>query len=114
MFYCTTYIKYLKVYATDENKEVFPINKKNKTTTTDVNVHTAPAKIQIYKHLKLDGNKLMEPVTNYDVKQHLIHLHQIPVRFVDMVSPIKNLGTYDVKYDNGKKVQVEVLPETRW
>lgn len=41
-------------------------------------------------------------------------MHNISVEIVDMAYTIGKLGTYVVKYNNGKTVEVEVLPETRW
>ena len=53
-------------------------------------------------------------LTNYEIKQHLVHLHRISVKRIDLARAIQSLGTYEVKYDNGKKVEIEVVAETRW
>ena len=101
------------VYATDNNLEKHATNEKDRTKIQGVPV-PSPSKIQIYKHVKPDGKKLIQPVNRYEIKQHLIVMHQVPVQAVDMTFTIVELGTYEVKYNNGKTVKVEVLPETRW
>ena len=101
------------VYATDNNLEKHATNEKDRIKLQGVPI-PLPSKIQMYKHVKTDGIKLIQPINRYEIKQHLTVMHQIPVQFVDMTTTIGKLGTYEVKYNNGKTVQVEVLAETRW
>jgi hypothetical protein len=62
----------------------------------------------MYRDVKPHDGKLSKAINSYQIKLQLIYLHGYPVLTVDLVDPITFPGTYTIRIDSSKTLELEV------